>query len=155
MRLERDFPDYRFEGREDACRILDNHTDEIADALVFWHKTDRSQSFNLNDVDGHSWAFEGHRYSGMTFDLWTGCAVLESIPAEFHESDSTQWIEHRRLPGESRIQVGPPKGSGRSPGDHRLHGPQHLRTFRRCCAGRCWKPWPSGRRKRHAWAVRV
>ena len=22
MRLERDFPDYRFEGREDACRIL-------------------------------------------------------------------------------------------------------------------------------------
>ncbi|MGO8747307.1 MAG: hypothetical protein ACLQNE_15080 [Thermoguttaceae bacterium] len=135
MRLERDFPDYRFEGREDACRILDNHTDEIADALVLWHKTDRSQSFNLNDVDGHSWAFEGHRYSGMTFDLWTGCAVLESIPAEFHESDSTQWTEHRRLPGESRIQIGPPKGLIDLPETVASMGHSTYENYVECCAG--------------------
>jgi hypothetical protein len=55
MRLERDFPDYRFEGQEDACRILDSHVEEIAEALVRWHKTDRSQAFNLGDMDGHSW----------------------------------------------------------------------------------------------------
>lgn len=111
MRLERDFPDFAFEAKEDACRILDNHVEEIAEALVGWHKADQSQAFDLGDMDGHQWVSEGHRYSGISFDLWTGCAVLEAIPVEFHETDPTQWTEHRRSPGESRIQVGPPKGA--------------------------------------------
>ena len=54
MKIDREFPDYAFEGQEDACRILDNHVEEIAEALVGWHKTDQSQAFNLGDVDGHN-----------------------------------------------------------------------------------------------------
>lgn len=135
MRIDREFPDYDFEAREDACRILDSHTDEIAEALVVWHKTDRSQSFNLNDVDGHSWICEGHRYSGIAFDLWTGCAVLEAIPSEFHETDPTQWTEHHRLPGEPRIQVGPPKGTVDLPETVASMGHGTYEHFVECCAG--------------------
>lgn len=108
MKINQEFPDFAFEGREDACRILDGHVEEIAEGLVRWHKGDTTLAFGLNDMDGHSWVFEGHRYSGMVFDLWTGCAVLESISGEYHETDPTQWTEHRRADGEPRIQIGPP-----------------------------------------------
>lgn len=108
MKVNQEFPDFAFEGKEDACRILDSHVEEIAEALVRWHKGDTTLAFGLNDLDRHSWVFEGHRYSGIVFDMWTGCAVLDSISAEYHETDPTQWTEHRRAVGESRIQIGPP-----------------------------------------------
>ena len=135
MKIDREFPDYAFEGQEDACRILDNHVEEIAEALVGWHKTDQSQAFNLGDVDGHQWVSEEHRYGGIVFDLWTGCAVLESIAAEYHETDPTQWTEHRRFPGESRIQIGPPKGLIDLPETIGCMGHTTYEHFVECCVG--------------------
>ena len=130
-----EFPDFVFEGKEDACRILDDHVEEIAEALVGWHKTDRTQAFNLGDVDGHQWICEGHRYEGIVFDMWTGCAVLEAIPANYRETDPTQWTEHRRLPGESRIQIGPPRGTVDLPETIGCMGHSTYENFVECCAG--------------------
>ena len=135
MQINLEFPDYAFEGREDACRILDNHVGEIAEALVGWHKTDTSQAFNLGDADGHQWVAEEHRYGGIVFDAWTGCAVLESIPAEYHETDPTQWTEHRRDAGESRIQLGPPKGQIDLPDTIGSMGHSTYEHFVECCVG--------------------
>ena len=131
MKIEQDFPDYAFEGREDACRILDNYTQEIAEALVCWHKADQTQAFTLGDPDGHSWISEGHRYSGVVLDAWTACAVLESIPAEFHETDPTQWTEHRHRPGEA----GPSKGAIGLPETIGSMGHCTYEHFVECCIG--------------------
>lgn len=136
MKIEQEFPVFAFEGREDACRILDCHVEEVAEALVGWHKTDQSQAFNLGDMDGHSWVCEGHRYGGMVFDIWTGCAVLESIPAEYHETDPTQWTEHRRQPGESRIQIGPPTTPIDLPETVGCMGHSTYEHFVECCVGK-------------------
>jgi hypothetical protein len=135
VRLERDFPDYAFEGQEDACRILNSHVEDVAESLVRWHKTDQSQAFNLGDVDGHQWVCEGHRYDGIVFDMWTGCAVLESIPDEYHVTDPTQWTEHRRLPGESRIQIGPPRRGADLPDTIGCMGHTTYEHCVECCVG--------------------
>ena len=135
MKIEREFPDFAFEGQEDACRILDNQSEEVGEALIRWYKGDTAQAFTLNDVDGHSWVCEGHRYSGMVFDMWTGCAVLESIPAEYHETDPTQWTEHRRQPGESRIQIGPPTGQIDLPETIGSMGDSTYEHYVECCVG--------------------
>jgi hypothetical protein len=71
----------------------------------------------------------------MSFDSWMGCAVLESISNEFHESDPTQWTEHRRSPGESRIQVGPPRGAVDLPETIGCMGHTTYGHFVECCAG--------------------
>jgi len=135
MKIDQEFPDFAFEGREDACRILDNHGDEIAEALIRWYKGDRTQAFTLNDVDGHNWVCEEHRYSGMVFDMWTACAVLDSIPAEYHETDPTQWTEHRRGAGESRIQIGPPTTPIDLPETIGCMGHATYENYVECCVG--------------------
>jgi hypothetical protein len=136
MHINQEFPDFASEAQEDAANILDSHLEEIAEALVQWHKGDTTQAFTLNDVDGHSWVFESHRYSGMVFDPWTACAVLESIPAECHETDPTQWTEHRRLPGESRIQIGPPAGPIDLPETIGCMGHSTYEHYVECCVGK-------------------
>lgn len=135
MKIDQEFPDFAGEGQEDACRILDNHIEELAEALVQWHKGDTSQAFNLSDTEGHIWVLEGHRYGGVVFDLWTACAVLESIPAEYHKTDPTQWTEHRRLPGESRVQIGPPAGLIDLPETVGSMGRSTYEHYVECCVG--------------------
>lgn len=97
-KMEFEFPDFEYHAQRDACMILEDFSEEIAEALVEWHAGDRVQAFDLNEVEGSdTWVFEKKCFDAL--NVWDAVALLEQVSKSEHETDTGQWLDRDNLIG--------------------------------------------------------
>jgi len=80
-------------AKDDVGNIVERYEDEIVEALRAWLRGGGTGTFDLQDhgLDPSNWVHEGNSLVGLTVEMEQSVEILNQIPTNFHERDSSQW----------------------------------------------------------------